>query len=238
MCALSKALKCNIDNYDEELVTADVVGQLVNRFRACSIKNGRESMLRKIIRFVCLAGGLMSFSACSTAPDFVIWQEEVRLNDGRVVVVTQKRKCEGAYTGGNYAYCIAREAWLTINLPQFSAQEIVWHEHLQPMILNIYEGKLFVVGTPPSEQEFHLYGSERPPYFGFVWDGGNWKRIPFKEIPEQIYDSNLLMNGVGIPPSGMTYLPLDKKESREMNGDLTLGKEYKRIDPSYGSNFN
>jgi len=174
----------------------------------------------------------MSLSACA---DSITWQEEVKLNDGRVIVVTQKKRCEGAYTGGNYAACIAREAWLTIKLPEFSAQDIVWHENLNPRIVNTHNGRLYVVGWPPTGREFELYGKQRPPYFGFVWENNQWKRIPFADIPEAIYDTNMLIES--IPPAGTKLLTLGEKGSREINGDLTYKKHQRRIDPTYKSNF-
>src|SRR5271156_2486460 len=95
----------------------------------------------KVLLAVCglISGGLLSLTACG-GPDSITWQEEVKLNDGRVIVVTQKKRCEGAYTGGNYASCITREAWLTIALPEFSSQPMVWHESLDPMVVNIDGG--------------------------------------------------------------------------------------------------
>ena len=71
-------------------------------------------------------------------PGYVEWQEEVKLNDGRVIVVTQKKKCSEGYTGQNWATCIAREAWVTINLPEFSDKPIVWHEHLKANVVNVH----------------------------------------------------------------------------------------------------
>jgi hypothetical protein len=195
-------------------------------------------MLKKLIQIMLSLGCLVSLDACSTPPQFVTWQEEVKLNDGRTIVVTQKKHCEGAYTGGNYADCIARESWLTINLPEFSAQPIVWHEHLFAIVVNIHDGRLYVVGFPPTEREFNLYGSQRPPYFGFVLENGLWKGIPFKEIPEAIYDTNMFMEA--IPPSGTTFLTVTRKESKErgMRGSPTTSEEFKRIDPTFKSNFN
>jgi hypothetical protein len=193
--------------------------------------------LLRVLKTIGLALTLgVSMSACSKPVEFVTWQEEVKLNDGRVIVVTQKKRCEGMYTGGSYASCIAREAWVTINLPEFSAQPIVWHEHLFAITVNIHNGRLYVIGCPPSEREYHLYVSPEPDYVGFVWNNGQWKRIPFKEIPEAIYDTNMFLGA--IPPSGTTYLTVEKKESKEMRGSPTLVKELKRIDPAYRTNFN
>jgi hypothetical protein len=180
----------------------------------------------------------MTLTACAgnpMGPEYKTWQEEVKFNDGRVIVVKQKKRCQGAYTGGNYAACIPREAWLTINLPEFSAQEIVWHESLDPMIVNLHNGRLYVVGWPPTNLEFRLYGKPRPPYVGFLFENNQWKRIPFEEIPEAIYDTNMLIES--IPPSGTTLLTLEKKESRDVNGKPTYQEDQKRIDPTYKSNF-
>jgi hypothetical protein len=183
-------------------------------------------MLNKIFQSLLSLGCLMGVTACVNP--YVTWKEEVQLNDGRIIVVEQKKRCEGASTGGGYASCIAREAWLTIDLPEFSAQPIVWHEHLLPMILNIYNGRLYVVGDPPGSREFYLYGGgkEHHPYFGFVWDNGKWKQIPFKEIPESIYSANLILGH--IPSSGLTFLSIEKKMSNEMQG----AKSARRIDPT------
>jgi hypothetical protein len=173
-------------------------------------------------------------SGCATAlpqhDNFKEWLEEVKLNDGRVIVVTQKKRCEGAYTGGNYAPCIAREAWLTINLPEFSDKPIIWHENLSPRVVNTHGGRLFVVGAFPTRREYKLYGEPQPPYISFVWKEDSWQRIPFEAVPESIYDVNMLMEG--IPPKGITFLSITKKESSEVNGDRRIRKSQRRLDPS------
>ncbi len=185
-------------------------------------------LLKRLARLVLLAGLL---PACAHT---VTWREEVKLNDGRVIVVTQKKRCASAYTGSEVAPCIAREAWLTIPLREFSHEDIVWHERLKPRVLNIHDGRLYVVGFPPTCLEFRVYGKPRPIYVGFVFEQGQWRRIPFAEIPAAIYDTNMLIEG--IPPPGISYLSIEKKESREINGDPTYPKSAKRIDPTFMSN--
>lgn len=82
----------------------------------------------------------MLFAGCSKT---VVWDEEVRLLDGRVIVATQKRRCEGGdYQAPSKASCTARESWLNLRLPEFSDSEIVWHESLKPMVLNVPGGQL------------------------------------------------------------------------------------------------
>lgn len=192
------------------------------------------SIFNKLAQLAFLLGGFLALPSCASS-EFKTWQEEVKLNDGRVIVVTQKKRCSGAYTGGNYANCIAREAWLTIKLPEFGNQEIVWHEHLSPRILNVHEGQLYIVGDPPTGLEFRAYGKPQPPYIGFVLENGKWKRIPFELIPSAIYDTNMLLDA--FPPNDINFLSLSKKESGELNGNRYLTNEQKRIDPKYKSNF-
>jgi hypothetical protein len=134
---------------------------------------------------------MASLSACARAST-VKWKEDVRLLDGRVIVVTQEKRCEGGdYKAKTNATCLAREAWVTIRLPEFSSKEIVWHESLDPMVINVYEGRLYIVGSPPTGVEFRKYGATNPPYFGFVWDTQAWQRIPFSNIPQAVYDGNM-----------------------------------------------
>jgi len=140
----------------------------------------------------------MSINACSG--NTTTWDEEVKLLDGRIIVVTQKRLMQGLLT---------RDAWLTINLPQISQEPIVWHESLDPMVVNLFNGSLYVVGMPPTEREFHRYGKPVPSYIGFRWTGKGWQRIPFNEIPEAIYDANMLVND--LPPKLPKLLTLDEK---------------------------
>ncbi|WP_124553026.1 hypothetical protein [Methylophilus methylotrophus] len=168
-------------------------------------------------------------------PGYVEWQEEVKLNDGRVIVVTQKKKCSEAYDGNSYQTCIAREAWVTINLPEFSEKPIVWHEHLKAIVLNVHNKHLFIVGEPPTGLEFKQYGKPQPPYLGFVWKGSQWERVSFAEIPQEIYDVNMLIKSNG--PNGIKYLKLQQKHSKEFNGDSRYRNNQKRIDPNFKVNI-
>lgn len=156
------------------------------------------------------------------------WQEEVKLLDGRVITVTQKRRYEGVYTGQDFG-AVVREAWLTLKLPEFGNQDIIWHESLHPQILNFHNGRLYIVGVPPTGQEFYQYGKPKPTYVGFRYEGGKWLRIPFAEIPEAIYVTNLWIENV--PPNKSGNISFADK-AKEMQ-DRELGKHYKRIDSTY-----
>lgn len=193
-------------------------------------------MLKKLARLTVILGGFYVLPGCAgnfAGPDYRTWQEEVKLNDGRVIVVTQKRRCQSAYTGGNFTNCIEREAWLIVKLPEFGNQEMVWHEKLKPKILNIHNGRLYIVGFPPTGLKFDLYGKPQPPYIGFMFENGQWKRIPFEAIPEAIYDTNLVQDGSLVK---VKFLTLVEKNGPQLNGDPTYPKPIRRIDPTYKSN--
>jgi hypothetical protein len=156
---------------------------------------------------------------------YVTWQEEVKLNDGRVIVVEQKKRIGGL---------MAREAWLTIKLPEFGVQPIVWHESLDPLVVNISEGKLYVVGYPPSVVEYNHYERPNPCYVGFVWENEKWNRISFEDIPIQIYKTNMLIDSFA--PKGTILLTLDRKNSHDMNGDGRLPNSLRGIEPKFTCN--
>lgn len=171
----------------------------------------------------------VSMSACS---DIGSWEEDVRLSDGRVIVVEQKRRYEGVYTGQNVG-SVVRESWLTFKLPEFGDKEITWRENLKPRILNLYKGNIYIVGWPPTGREFDQYGKQRPPYIGFIYENKIWRRIPFSEIPQEIYDTNLWIENA--PQDGVMHVSLEDKLS-EMH-DPQISGQNKKIDPDYKSNF-
>lgn len=152
------------------------------------------------------------------------WQEEVKLLDGRVITVMQKRRIEER---------IEREAWLTFKLPEFSDKEIVWHENLRPIVLNIYQKKLYVVGIPGTIIEYNQYGRLEPMYIGYRYDNGQWIRIPFSEIPIEIYDINMYPENMAL--HRLKHVSIADKV--EIFKDDRWMPSQRRIDPNYRSNF-
>ncbi|WP_061537023.1 hypothetical protein [Collimonas arenae] len=142
-----------------------------------------------------------------------------KLNDGRVIVVEQKKRADRG---------IAREVWLTINLPEFSSQPIVWHEHLDPLVVNIHAGRLYVVGMPPTQREFELLGRPQPSYLAYIWENGTWRRIPFSEIPEAIFDANMFLEG--LPLANEKLVTLAQKDPSLLN---EYPRWLRRIDPKF-----
>jgi hypothetical protein len=188
----------------------------------------------KAMLFIASVAALLLNGGCAKT---VQWQEEVKLNDGRIIVVTQKRRCEGGnYTANKDATCIARESWLTFRLPEFSGHEIEWHENLKPMTINVNDGHLYLVGLPPTSLEFRKYGMPSPPYLGFRWDKNDWIRIEFTQIPKSIYETNMLIEN--IPRNRTHLLRLTVKDSELENGNPMYPPYFRRIDPGFRISIN
>lgn len=156
------------------------------------------------------------------------WQEEVKLLDGRIITITQKRRYENVYDGQSSGK-LPREFWLTFKLSEFGDQEITWHENLLPHVLNVYQGKLYVVGLPWTALEFHQYGNPNPSYLGYRYESGQWQRIQFNEIPVAIYDTNLLI--ATELSSDVKFVSFARKAAEIANDRLRDNQ--KRIDPKH-----
>lgn len=202
---------------------------MMNAWAGIHARRGMSKLSRILVHAVVyealaiLLGGAMTGCA-----DTNTWQEEVKLLDGRIITVTQKRGYESVYTGQDVG-SVVREAWLTFRLPEFGDQDITWHENLEPQVLNIYNGQLYVVGIPPTGREFMQYGKPKPSYLGYIYNGNEWMQIAFSQIPEAIYDTNLLIEIV--PPNKIRHVTLVDKDKVLQNPELP--KHYKRIDPEH-----
>lgn len=152
------------------------------------------------------------------------WQEEVKLLDGRVITVTQKNRVEERMP---YDY------WLTIKLPEISRQDIVWHENLSPVVLNIYKNKLYVVGRPTTTLAYNQYGRPEPIYIGYRYDNPRWVRIPFNEIPVEIYDVNMYPENMAL--ERLKHVSIEDKI--KLFKDNAWMPHQRRIDPKYVSRF-
>lgn len=180
-------------------------------------------MRKTSLLLITLLGALLNLTACSNT---LSWEEEVKLLDGRVIKVEQKRRFSNDR--------MPREAWLSFTLPEFGNKKIVWHESLDTMVLNVHQGKLYLVGVPTTGIEYQKYGRPEPYYIGFRYDNSKWVRIAFNEIPEAIYDANMWFENM--VNYKIKHLSVDEKEMRLFR-DKRYMPDQRRIDPKYVSNF-
>lgn len=112
---------------------------------------------------------------------FPSWDEEIKLFDGRMIMVHRAHKF-------NTEHALI-ETSLTFDLPEMGGKQ-TWREFLYPAIVDVYQGKVYVVGdVRGSLRQFGAYRDPRFLYVAFVYEGGGWTRIPFIEVPQQVRSS-------------------------------------------------
>ncbi len=140
------------------------------------------------------------------------WYEEVRLSDGRVITIHQKRE--------HYENYGTAQSWVTIDLPELGGKQ-VWHSYLMPQRVDVVNGKVYVFGIPRGDRQLSYY--KYPKYFmvGFVWQGAAFERIPFLTLPIQIREAEnifpCLPNDIGIRNRKLTILQKDSAWCKRRN---------------------
>ena len=109
---------------------------------------------------------------------FRSWDEEVQLSDGRMITMHRAHKF-------NTEHALIETA-LTFDLPEMGGKQ-TWREFLYPAIVDVYQGKAYVVGdVRGSLAQFGAHRTPRLLYVAYVFSNGTWQRIPFLEVPETI----------------------------------------------------
>ena len=103
------------------------------------------------------------------------WYEEVRLLDGRIITVHQKREVYENY-GTN-------QSWVEIDLPELGGKQ-VWHSYLMPQRVDVFGGNVYVFGMPRGDRQYQYYADPKNYLVGFRWDGKQFARLSFLSIPE------------------------------------------------------
>lgn len=131
------------------------------------------------------------------------WDEEVRLSDGRIISIHQKREVYDNY-GTN-------QSWVTIDLPELGGKQ-VWHSYLMPQRVDVVNGKVYVFGIPRGARQLEYYRFPKNYMVAFSWDGKGFSRIPFLQIPETSRQEENLFSCV--PDSKPKKLYVSEKESK------------------------
>ena len=105
------------------------------------------------------------------------WREEVRLSDGRVIWIKQKHQYFENY-GTN-------QSWVTFSLPEMGGER-TWHSYLTPQRVDVANGRVFVFGFPRGDRQYAYYNYPRRYMVAFTWNGTDFQRIPFLQVPEAL----------------------------------------------------
>lgn len=108
------------------------------------------------------------------------WYEEVRLSDGRVITIHQKREYYENYG--------TAQSWVTIDLPELGGKQ-VWHSYLMPQRVDVVDGKVYVFGAPRGIKENQYYNYPKQYMVAFIWGVDGFKRIAFLSLPNLIRSS-------------------------------------------------
>ena len=103
------------------------------------------------------------------------WYEEVRLSDGRIITIHQKREYYDNY-GTN-------QSWVEIDLPELGGKR-VWHSYLMPQRVDVVDGKVYVFGIPRGDRQLEYYRFPKHHMVAFKWNGLDFERISFMQVPE------------------------------------------------------
>ena len=166
---------------------------------------------------------LMKRVFASVGTTTIVWDEEVKLHDGRVILI-KRREATG---GGGFPINTMNKRGLT-KYYEFCYPEmgVYWKSRggpsYHPEILDIVDGKVYVM-VPVTGSEtcmFHDYPATNAIYY--VWEGGAWKKIPYEQFPKEVRRTNLLQN------------PWGKKPEDDARG-LVTQSEKERRDGIYGA---
>jgi len=189
-----------------------------------------------IVRFSFVALVLMRLSACATAAGekYIEWTEDVRLGDGRMIVLKRSEEYRHVVDAG----AGFREGWLleqsniSAELPQPVARHILWRGSLRPVVLDVQpDGTVFLVGVPASGQARHDWKLPRNELYAVLrLNGETWERVPLELLPAGI-QPNLFASSyqLFITEGKSSGRHVDLKLKSELDSNPQIDKRYRTI---------
>jgi hypothetical protein len=169
-----------------------------------------QTGLRVLAIVTLLALGVGVYAWHYYAGRYPSWSEEVRLSDGRVIVVMQRHEVYENY-GIN-------QSWVTITLPELGGEQ-VWNAYLVPLRVDVDNGKVFVFGAPRGVRQFNFYRKPRNYLVAFQWNGSQFERILFLSVPERLRQEENVFSCVPAGPPKLLTLDQKQKQWCPVRGD-------------------
>jgi len=162
------------------------------------------------------------------------WKEEVLLHDGQKIIVKRTVERGGRHEIGQQPPY--KEQSLVFTLPTTN-ERVTWETvfsadiglaDFKPILLDIVQGKAYIVTTPMGCLAYNKWGRPNPPYVLFKYEGKEWKRIPLQELPLELNTPNLIISSPDneVERIGKNLIPAET--IKRLNGELTQ-PEYKTI---------
>lgn len=174
----------------------------------------------------------MPLSGCDWFGGRASWEEEVRLADGRVIVVAVSVEYQTIGEIGGPSSRIRRRTTVRIK-PGQGLPDAPWSEDLAAVLLDFdpEANELVLVATIVVCDQWNRWGKPRPAYVEFRLREGRWQRqVPFT-VALLGRLANLLQTW-GAQTRG-SYVTLEQK--RALDSDVGMASNFKRIDRSYGT---
>lgn len=158
-----------------------------------------STFLSRVIRH-CVAIALLASCVVACSASTSAWKEEVRLHDGRKMVVERSNTYRGRSEPGQSGPI--GEHRMSFALPG-SSQQITWvseyddklgRMNFLPLALHVLGQTPYVVAYPNLCLSYFKWGKPNPPYVIFEYSTGSWKRIPVSELPVEFTTINLVMS--------------------------------------------
>ena len=142
----------------------------------------------------------------ASAPTVLDWSEEVKLHDGRIIVI--KRHDELGAIGFPLAHRGARKYWQFCYAPM----GVHWKSKPEyfPETFDIVDGKAYVKVSIGGCELCMLHGYPDTDALYFVWEGNTWKKIDYEDYPKGLRYNML----------GLTHY--DDDGSRDAKGLVTV----------------
>ena len=161
----------------------------------------RRKYLLPIALLILLIGTWLSWKWYDSR--YPTWDEEVQLSDGRVILVTQKHKYFDNYG--------TDQSWVTFSLPEMGGKQ-TWHSYLKPMHLDVYQGVVYVFGRPRGPKQVAFYQYPKYLMVAFKWNGADFERIPFANLPDVIRQEENLFSCVPQIRRGLISLAVKNRD--------------------------
>ncbi len=154
------------------------------------------------------------------------WKEEVKLHDGRVLVV------ERSFNLGDYSVPGSLERpeldeTITFTSPEMN-KKVSWKTEfrndlpepnsLSPLLLDIVGGIPYLATSPAGCISYNKWGRPNPPYVLFKYVNDEWKRILLEEFPPGLVQKNLMST----PDSRLLkpYYTVEQAKGQRQGGNI------------------
>lgn len=138
---------------------------------------------------------LVALTTACASPDRTVWQEEVRLSDGRTLLIEREVTWWSTHPLGEAkSYGVSGTTLRPVkdgSQPAFPE----WHSSEEATLLldvDAASGSFLLVTSPDSCERYRAGGRPDPPYFEYRVEGDHWARVPF--------DSALVGRGTNMYP--------------------------------------